>query len=106
MSNESLVSHRDLKQLLKSESYREYYELKKDILKDYPPLKLRSREEHLDCMRRIGDLMWEQNGPFQQFIWEQKSEQNKVQEERWAENRKPGGKRRKPYTKKNEEEYE
>jgi hypothetical protein len=44
-------------------------------------------------MKRIGDLIWEQNGPFQQFIWEQKSEQNRVQEERWAQNRKPGGKR-------------
>jgi hypothetical protein len=37
--------------------------------------------------------MHERNGPFQTFVWEQKSEQNRVQEERWAENRKPGGKR-------------
>ena len=30
MSNENMVSHRDLNQLLKSESYREYYELKEE----------------------------------------------------------------------------
>jgi hypothetical protein len=104
MSNEKIVSHRDLKQLLTSESYREYYELKQEILRDYPPPKQRTREQSLEVAKRIGDLMWEPNGPFQTFVWEQKSEQNKVQEERWAQNRKPGGKKRKPYTRKNEED--
>ena len=93
MPNEKLVSIRGEHNLLKSESYRLYYELKQEILRDYPPLKQRSREENLEVMRRVCDLMWEVDGPFQQFIWEQKSEQNKVQEERWAQNRKPGGKR-------------
>jgi hypothetical protein len=106
MSNEKLVSVRGEHNLLKSQSYREYYELKQEILKEYPPLKQRTREQNLEVARRVCELMHELDGPFQQFIWEQKSEQNKIQEERWAENRKPGGKRRKPYTKKNEEEYE
>ena len=93
MSNENLVSHRDLNGLLKSESYREYYELKQDILKDYPPPKQRTREQSLEVARRVCELMHERNGPFQTFVWEQKSEQNRIQEERWAQNRKPGGKR-------------
>ncbi len=93
MSNENLVSHRELDQLLKSQSYREYYELKQDILKDYPPPKLRTREQSLEVSRRVCELMHEVGGPFQEFVWEQKSEQNRVQEERWAQNRKPGGKR-------------
>jgi hypothetical protein len=103
MSNEKLVSIRGLQNLLKSQSYREYYELKQEILKDYPPLKQRTREQNLEVARRVCELMHELDGPFQRFIWEQKSEQNRIQEERWAENRKPGGKRRKPYTRKNEE---
>lgn len=103
MSNEKLVSVRGIQNLLKSQSYREYYELKLQILKDYPPPKGRTREQSLEVSRRVCELMHELDGPFQQFIWEQKSEQNKIQEERWAQNRKPGGKRRKPYTRKDEE---
>lgn len=105
MPNEKLVSIRGEHNLLKSESYRLYYELKQEILRDYPPLKQRSREENLEVMRRVCDLMWEVDGPFQQFIWEQMSDQDKLLQDRRAEGKKPGG--RKPYTRKNsEEEYE
>jgi len=93
MPNEKLVSIRGEENLLKSESYRLYHQLKQEILKDYPPPKLRTREQSLEVSRRVCELMHEVNGPFQTFVWEQKSEQNRVQEERWAQNRKPGGKR-------------
>jgi hypothetical protein len=93
MPNEKLVSTRGIENLLKSDTYRLYYELKQEILKEYPPLKLRTREEHLECMKKIGDLMWEVGGPFQQFIWEQMSEQDMIQQDRKALNKKPGGKR-------------
>ena len=101
MPNEKIVSHRDLQQLLKSETYRLYYELKQDILKDYPPPKQRTREQSLEVSQRISDLMWEPNGAFQQFIWEQMSDQDKLLQDRRAEGKKQGG--RKPYTRKNEE---
>ena len=101
MSNEKLVSIRGVHNLLKSESYRLYNEQKQEILKDYPPVKERSREENLQVSRRVCDLMHEVDGPFQQFIWEQMSEQDKVEQDRRANGKKPGG--RKPYTRKNED---
>lgn len=93
MSNEKIVSMRDLDQLLSSEPYKLYYELKQDILKDYPEPKKRTREESLEIIKRVSDLMWEPNGPFQQFLWDQMSEQEKIQQDRRALNKKPGGKR-------------
>jgi hypothetical protein len=93
MPNEKIVSHRDLQQLLKSETYRLYYQLKQDILKDYPPPKQRTREQSLEVSRRISDLMWEPEGPFQLFLWEQMSEQERTNQDRRALNKKPGGKR-------------
>lgn len=101
MSNEKIVSIRGVHNLLKSESYRLYYELKQDILKDYPPVKKRSREENLEIIKRISDLMWEVGGPFQEFIWEQMSEQHKLEQDRLADGKLPNG--RKPYIRKNED---
>jgi len=101
MPNEKLVSIRGEHNLLKSESYRLYYELKQEILRDYPPPKQRTREQSLEVSQRISDLMWEPNGAFQQFIWEQMSDQDKLLQDRRAEGKKQGG--RKPYTRKNEE---
>jgi hypothetical protein len=93
MPNEKLVSTRGTENLLKSDTYRLYYELKQEILKEYPPQKERTRQQHLDCMKRIGDLVWEVGGHFQQFIWEQMSEQDVIEQTRRAENKKPGGKK-------------
>jgi hypothetical protein len=44
-------------------------------------------------MRRVCDLMWIIDGHFQQFIWEQLSEQDKLEQDRRADGRKQGGKR-------------
>jgi hypothetical protein len=74
MPNDKIVSTRNLNQLLTNENYKKYYELKKEILKDYPIQKLRTREQHRECMKRIGDLMWDINGDFQKFIDSQISE--------------------------------
>jgi len=93
MPNEKIVSHRDKEQLLTSETYRLYNELKEQILRDYPIQKQRTREEHLEVIRRVSDLMWEPNGQFQQFLWEQMSEQERTNQDRKALNKKPGGKR-------------
>ena len=101
MPNEKLVSTRGEENLLKSESYRLYYELKQEILKDYPEQKQRTRKEHLECVRRIGELIFEPLGPFQTFIWEQKSEQDKVEEERRAKGKQYT---RDSYIKKNHDE--
>jgi hypothetical protein len=94
MPNEKIVSHRDKEQLLTSETYRLYNELKEEILKDYPPPKQRTREQSLEVSKRISDLMWEPNGAFQQFLWEQMSDQEKMNQDRRAESRKTGPKPR------------
>ena len=101
MPNEKLVSIRGEENLLTSETYRLYYEQKQQILKDYPPVKQRSREENLQVSRRVCDLMHELDGPFQRFVWEQMSEQDKVEQGRRADGKKSTG--RKPYTRKNED---
>jgi hypothetical protein len=93
MPNEKLVSIRGKENLMKSETYRLYYEQKEQILNQYPPLKLRTREEHLECIRKLTDLMWEVGGYFQQFIWENMSEIDQINQDRRADARKPGGKK-------------
>ena len=93
MPNKKLVSIRGVHNLLKSEAYQLYNEQKQQILNEYPPLKERSREENLQVMRRVCDLMWIVDGHFQQFIWEQLSEQDKLEQDRRADGRKQGGKR-------------
>lgn len=90
MPNNDIISIRNLEQLLTNPHYKEYYELKQDILKDYPPLKLRTREQHRECMKRIGDLLWAINGPFQEFIDSQVSEIVTVRQEQKANKKKPG----------------
>jgi hypothetical protein len=93
MPNEKQVGFKTREQLMKSSTYQLYDELKQDILKDYPLQKERSREEHLEYIRRICDLMFEPNGIFQQFIWENMSEQEQLNQDRRADARKPGGKK-------------
>ena len=67
-----------------------YYELKQDILKDYPTQKERTREQHRECMKRIGDLIWAIDGPFQKFIDSQISEIVTVRQEQKVNKKKKG----------------
>jgi len=43
MPNDKIVSTRNLNQLLTNEDYKKYYELKQEILKEYPPQKKRTQ---------------------------------------------------------------
>lgn len=79
-----VLTTRDVQGMLKNPSYKEYWERKQIILQKYPPTKEMSREEHNKCMREIADLMWEMDGPFQQFLWENTSEVEKIKQERRA----------------------
>lgn len=90
MPNDDMVSIRNLDQLLTNPHYKEYYELKQEVIKDYPPLKLRTRKQHREYMKRIGDLLWDINGPFQKFIDSQISEIVIVRQEQKANKKKPG----------------
>ena len=82
MPNDKIVSTRNLNALLTNPDYKEYYELKQEILKDYPIQKKRSREEHREYIKRIGDLIWDIRGPFQRFIDSQVSEMETILQER------------------------
>jgi hypothetical protein len=88
MPNDKIISIRNLNQLLTNPDYKEYYELKQEILKDYPIQKLRTREHHRECMKRIGDLMWDIHGPFQRFIDSQISEIVTIRQEQTASKKK------------------
>lgn len=92
MPNNNIISIRNLNQLLTNEDYKQYYELKQEILKDYPPQKDRNRKEHRECMKRIGDLLWAIDGPFQRFIDSQVSEIVTIKQEQKANKKKPGRK--------------
>lgn len=92
MPNNDIVSIRNLDQLLTNADYKEYYELKQEVLKDYPPVLKRTREEHRECMKRIGDLMWDVNGAFQRFVDSQVSETETIIQERRGNKKKPGRK--------------
>jgi hypothetical protein len=92
MSNDKIVSKRNINQLLSNQDYKEYWELKENILKDYPPQKKRTREEHLECIKRIGDLLWAIDGPFQRFINSQVSEQIQLKQEQRANPKRLGRK--------------
>lgn len=92
MPNDNMVSIRNLDQLLTNPDYKAYYELKQEILKDYPPQKKRTQQEHRECMKRIGDLLWDINGDFQRFIDSQISEITTIRQEQKANKKKPGRK--------------
>ena len=101
MSNDKIISIRNINQLLTNPDYKEYYDLKQEVLKDYPPSKKRSNEEHRECIKRIGDLLWDINGGFQRFIDSQISEVVTVRQEKRA-NPKKGGRK---YEYDEEEDY-
>jgi len=90
MPNDKIVSIRNLNQLLTNPDYKEYYELKQEILKEYPPQKKRTNEEHREYIKRIGELLWDIHGPFQRFIDSQVSEIITVRQEQKANKQKPG----------------
>ena len=90
MPNDNMVSIRNLDQLLTNEDYKEYYELKQEILKDYPPSKKRTQPEHRECIKRIGELLWDIHGPFQRFIDSQVSEIITIKQDQKANPKKPG----------------
>lgn len=90
MSNDKIISIRNLDELLTNPDYKEYYELKQEVLKDYPPQKERTRKQHLRCIKRIGDLIWDIHGPFQRFIDSQVSEIITVRQEQKANKKKMG----------------
>ena len=88
MPNDKIISVRNLNQLLTNPDYKEYYELKQEILKDYPIQKKRTNEEHRECMKRIGELLWDIHGPFQRFIDSQISEIVTIRQEQTASKKK------------------
>jgi hypothetical protein len=88
MPNDKIISVRNLNQLLTNEDYKRYYDLKQEILKDYPIQKKRTNEQHRECMKRIGDLMWDINGDFQRFIDSQISEIVTIRQEQTASKKK------------------
>jgi hypothetical protein len=90
MPNDKIVSIRNLNQLLTNPDYKEYYELKQEILKDYPIQKKRTNEEHREYIKRIGELLWDIHGPFQRFIDSQISEIITIKQEQKGNPKKPG----------------
>lgn len=66
--NDKMVSMRDTKQLLTSEPYIRYNEKKQAIKSKYPKWIHRTREENREYMRELGELIWDVNGDFQEFI--------------------------------------
>ena len=82
------LAEKQLKVLLKNPHYQKYYEKKLEILSKYPPQKERTREEHTAFMKEVGELIWEQDGDFQKYVWESMSEQDKIIQERTARGRK------------------
>ena len=92
MPNDNMVSMRNLDSLLTNEDYKQYYELKQEILNQYPPLKKRTHQEHRECIKRIGDLLFDIYGPFQRFVDSQVSEIETIIQERRGNKKKPGRK--------------
>jgi len=92
MPNDKIISIRNLNQLLTNPDYKEYYELKQEILKEYPPQKKRTQQEHREYIKRIGELLWDIHGPFQRFIDSQISEITTIRQEQKANKKKPGRK--------------
>ena len=92
MPNNEIVSSRNLQSLLTNTHYSAYYELKQQILNEYPPVKHRTREQNLEVIRRVSDLMWDVNGPFQQFVFSQVSEIEQIKQEQRANPKKQGRK--------------
>lgn len=90
MPNDKIVSIRNLNELLTNPDYKEYYELKQEILKEYPPQKKRTQQEHREYIKRIGELLWDIHGPFQRFIDSQISEIVTIRQEQKANKQKPG----------------
>jgi hypothetical protein len=88
MSRVTVNSVRDLKEMLQNPWYQIYYEKKQELLQRYPPIKQRTREEQFSYMKEICDMMWEPDGPFQQFLWDIMSEQEKLEQSRRASGRK------------------
>ena len=90
MPNDKIISVRNLNQLLTNPDYKEYYELKQEILKEYPPQKKRTNEEHREYIKRIGELLWDIHGPFQRFIDSQVSEIETIRQEQKGNPKKCG----------------
>lgn len=70
--------------------YQKYNERKQEILSKYPPIKERTREEQRRYMKELGDVIFERNGPFQEFIWDAMSGAEKLQQERAAKGKQRG----------------
>lgn len=102
----------DLRGLLKNENYRKYYEKKLEIQSRYPlkpwlfsahsptkgpykPNLIAYTEEEWEAWigykKEICDLMLEQNGDFQEFVWDIISDYDKELQERRARGRKNKG---------------
>lgn len=92
MPNKDIVSTRNLNSLLNNPHYKEYYELKQEVLKDYPIQKNRTNKEHRECVSRIADLIFDIRGPFQEFVFSQVSEIETMLQERKANPKKCGRK--------------
>jgi hypothetical protein len=91
----------DTSSLLKNPHYKKFYKEKKMIQSKYdnrlfewsktrPPVSIKNwyieegREQWLMYLKEIGDLIYKQNGDFQEFLWEIVSEHNKEIMERRA----------------------
>lgn len=90
MPNDKMVQMRYLDSLLTNEDYKKYYELKQEVINQYPPLKERSREQHREYIKRVGDLIWDIHGPFQRFVDSQVPEDVTIRAEKKANPKKPG----------------
>lgn len=95
------VNIRVASELQKSEDYRKYHKEKMKIRKRYPKDLLEgkkmSREEHIQYrayLKEVANLMFEPNGLFQTFIWNNLGETEKKIMESKAKNNKTGGQRK------------
>lgn len=82
---------REIQNLLENENYKTFYEKREKIKSKYPPLKDLDRREFKMWLKEISSLIFENDGDFQKFLWDNIPEHEKVIMERKARGKKRRG---------------
>lgn len=81
------VGTKEIKNLIRNPHYARYWEKRKQLLEEYPPFSEMDRDTFRVWLNDITNLMYEQDGDFQKFIWDNISEDSKMRMEKRARGR-------------------
>ena len=81
---------RELQSLLENPNYKEYYEKRQELLNSFgKKISQMSREEYRVWLHQVSALMYEVNGGFSKFLWDNMPEDQKDKMEKKARGPKP-----------------